>query len=226
MRAKEERSDNRPWLVLMMKAPEPGKVKTRLGAEIGVRRAAELYRRFVEYLVEKILSDSSRTWLPVVAYTPAAAEVTVREWLAPILPAETLFVPQREGDLGEKLRGVFAWGFDAGASSVLAIGADCLDITPADITACFEALHSAPLAMGESLDGGYWVIGMSDRHFEIFEHMPWSTPELARATRDRADSLDLAIAEQGRNFDIDTRADLKRLAPAIRDAVGIEEGEA
>lgn len=213
------------FLVLMMKAPVPGKVKTRLAAEIGPERATALYRKFVEHLIGALFAPADRTWRPVIAYSPADSGDAVRDWLGPLVPRETLFLPQPEGDLGARLERVFADGFDAGADSVIAIGADCLDIDATEIRSCFDALADAPVVMGEALDGGYWLIGMSGRHFELFESMPWSTSRLAEATRERARQLNLKIAERAKKSDVDTKADLDGLGARLKQKLGIDEAD-
>lgn len=211
----------RPWLVLMMKAPEPGKVKTRLGAEIGSERATELYRRFVELLVEKFFSRTSPGWRPVIAYAPADAASVVRDWIEPIASPDAIFLPQPEGDLGMRLKTIFEKGFEEGASAVVALGADCLEITPAEIKTCFDDLATHDIIMGEAEDGGYWVIGMSGPHEMVFESMPWSTGTLASMTRDKIRQVGLTLADQPRKSDIDTRADLERLGSRTRQRLGL-----
>jgi hypothetical protein len=204
----------------MMKAPTPGRVKTRLAATLGAERAAELYRRFVEHLARTLLADPERPWRPVVAFDPPSAESELRAWLAPICSPQTLFMPQAEGDLGARLRSAFARAFAAGAPSALAIGADCLEIAPDEIAAAFDALRSADVALGPTADGGYWTIGLSAPRLEIFDDMPWSQPSLAEATRRRAGELGLQVSERPRKSDIDEEGDLARLPQAVKRVVG------
>ena len=211
----------KPWVVLMMKAPEPGEVKTRLAAEIGDARATALYRSFVERTVRTLSGKGERDWRSVIAYTPAKAGDSIRQWLAPLLDSTALFIAQPEGNLGVRLESAFARGFDEGAPSVLALGADCLDVAPEEIRGCLHDLEASPVTIGEALDGGYWVIGMSGRHFELFRDMPWSTPELCKDTRRRAAEMGLAIAEQGVKSDIDTMADLRSLDASTLAELGL-----
>jgi rSAM/selenodomain-associated transferase 1 len=205
----------KPWLVLMMKAPRAGEVKTRLAAELGEERALKIYQRLVEHVVSSVFRDGAK-WRAVIAYTPESEGDAVRAWLAPILPADTLFIPQASGDLGEKLYDVFLRGFQGGASSVLAIGADCPEIAPGDIEAALASLSSSRVVMGPTLDGGYWIIGMRSLFTQLFEGMPWSTPDLADATRRRAAELNLTLAEAATKRDIDKADDMATLPEEIR----------
>lgn len=211
-----------PWLIVMMKAPEPGRVKTRLARAIGDRRAAELYRRFVEYLLTEVICASEAKWRPLIAFAPDHAEAEVKAWLEPLVPEATLFIAQGEGDLGDRLKRVFQAAFDQGAPAVAALGTDCLQIKPEDLDHAFADLHSAPLILGEAEDGGYWIVGMNAMHSGIFESMPWSEPTLAARTRDKAAALGLTIAEQPSNFDIDTVEDLAKLSPELRARLNID----
>ena len=219
------KSESLPWLVLMMKAPEPGKVKTRLAADIGDGPAESIYRKMVETIVARVLSDPGRVWKPVIAYTPADKLEVIETWLRPLTGEGLRFVAQPEGDLGNRLEAIFSEGMGVGAPAVVAIGADCVQLTAADIHKCFDDLVSAPIVLGETLDGGYWTIGMSGPHLELLRDMPWSTPALAEQTRKRAHSLGLKIAEQPRYFDIDTKADLDRLSSDLRAEIGLDGKE-
>jgi uncharacterized protein len=212
----------RPRLILMMKAPRPGRVKTRLAAEIGAETAVELYRRFVEFLARRLLSDPGRPWQPVVAFDPPEAGPAVEAWLRPLVAPDTIFHPQREGDLGERLRDVFVEAFEAGAPAVLAIGTDCLEITPAEIESCLADLRTPGVVMGEACDGGYWIIGMARPWLELFEEMPWSGVDLAEATRRKAASGGIRLIERAVRLDVDRLSDLERLPEAILQELDID----
>lgn len=222
MNPSTSKSESLPWLVLVMKAPERGKVKTRLAADIGDGPAESVYRKMVETIVARVLFDPGRGWKPVIAYTPGDKLAAIERWLRPLTGEGVCYIAQPEGDLGNRLEAIFSEGIEAGAPGVVAIGADCVQLTAADIHKCFDDLVSAPIVLGETLDGGYWMIGMSGPHLELFRDMPWSTPTLAEQTRRRAHGLGLKIVEQPRYFDIDTKADLDRLSSDLRAEIGLD----
>ncbi len=211
-----------PWLIIMMKAPEPGRVKTRLAKSIGDRGAAQLYRRFVEYLLSEIIAAPGTQWRPMIAFAPDHAEAEIRAWLEPLAPEATPFIAQGEGDLGCRLIRVFETAFSQGAPAVAALGTDCVALKPEDLERAFADLRGAPLIMGEAEDGGYWIVGMNAMRSGIFESMPWSEPTLAARTRAKASALGLAIAEQPLNFDIDTVDDLAKLSLELRAHLDID----
>lgn len=216
-------SSGRPRVIFMMKAPREGEVKTRLAAEIGDANATALYRRFVEFLCERLFSDAGASWETVIACAPAAAVDEIREWLAPRAHAGVRFEPQAEGDLGFRLERQFAEAFDEGAPAVLALGTDCLEVTADEIEDCFGDLESRDLVLGEAFDGGYWCIGMAAPHFELFRKMPWSQANLCARTREKARTLGIRIAERARRLDVDEKSDLKRLPPELIEAARLDE---
>jgi uncharacterized protein len=215
----------KPWLILMMKAPRPGRVKTRLAAEIGTGAATRLYRRFVEFLLRRLFADPAHPWRPVIAFDPAGEREAVENWLRPLTSPETRFLPQPEGDLGDRLRQVFALGFEAGAPSVLALGTDCLEIEAREIESCLRDLEIPGVVLGEACDGGYWIIGMSKPWLELFDGMPWSSADLADATRGKAADLGIRLVERAVRLDVDRRVDLERLPEAILQQLDIDPAQ-
>lgn len=205
----------------MMKAPIPGRVKTRLASEIGTAEATRLYRCFVESLVTALFAETGGRWQSAIVFDPPDERARIESWLRPLASRRTIFLPQAPGDLGARLRGAFEAAFSSGAPAAVALGTDCLEVTSDEIEACFAALRSHPVVLGEAFDGGYWTIGMNARHFALLEDMPWSMPDLADATRRKARSLNLRIAERPHKLDVDRRADLERLPPALRSRWGI-----
>jgi glycosyltransferase A (GT-A) superfamily protein (DUF2064 family) len=159
----------------------------------------------------------------VIAFAPSDSEVEIRDWLSLHLPPNVQFRPQCAGDLGARLEDQFESAFQTGAPAVLALGTDCLDLTPEEIAACFEDLRQRNVVMGEARDGGYWCIGMSGRHFQLFREMPWSQQGLSESTRAKALELGLTIAERAKRTDIDQREDLESLSPEIRRAAKLDE---
>jgi len=222
---RESQATGRRCLILMMKAPTPGRVKTRLAKTIGPEAAARLYRAFVERLARELLAAPGRSWTPAVAFDPPEAEAALQAWLRPILPPEVAFWPQGPGDLGDRLRGAFERAFAAGARAVLALGADCLEITPEELQAGFGALEKFPVLLGPAEDGGYWTLGLAGPYYDLLRDMPWSSPDLAESTRRRARQLDLPLAELPPKRDVDEAEDLERLPEALKRLIGLRPSD-
>ena len=109
--------------MVFLKFPEPGRVKTRLGAEIGDEEAGRIYRDLVRHVLGRI---PERQRVRIV-FDPAGKEVEVREWLAGQMDqlGAVDFRPQVEGDLGERMRAAFDEAFADGAERVVVVGTDC-----------------------------------------------------------------------------------------------------
>ena len=168
-----------PTLCLMLKAPRPGEVKTRLAASIGDAAAAEVYRCLVEHQAAEI----PRNWRVEVHFTPADAEAEMRDWLAPLLPEQTSFHPQAEGDLGTRLSTALAGAVTRGAKAIMFVGGDCPQLTTERLRATASALHTADFVIIPAVDGGYVLIGLAGPHAFAFDDISWSTPAVFEQTQ-------------------------------------------
>lgn len=168
-----------PTLCLMLKAPRPGTVKTRLAASIGDAAAAEIYRKLVEHQAAEIPRD----WRVEVHFTPAEAETEMREWLAPLLPEQTTFHPQAEGDLGTRLRAALAAAATRGAREIVFAGGDCPRLTTERLRAAVRLLCTTDFVIIPAVDGGYVLIGLAGPHAFVFDDIAWSTPAVFEQTQ-------------------------------------------
>src|SRR5687767_9857877 len=114
-------------LIIFLKAPTPGTVKTRLAMEIGNDEACVAYETLVNVLVTNLASLTTVE----LCYWPADARKAIERWRR---PGWTLR-PQRPGDLGERLTEAFRVAFAEDARQVVVIGADCPAVTTADVEA-------------------------------------------------------------------------------------------
>ena len=186
-------------LIIFVKAPRPGKVKTRLAAGLGEAAACAAYCRMVAVLRERLASLTAVS----LCFSPADAAEEVRPWLHPGWE----LVPQSAGDLGERLHQAFAGALGRGDQRVVVIGSDSPTITQSDIELALEALDSHDLVLGPALDGGYWLIGLRQLQPRLFHNMTWSTPTVLRETLERAGTAGLSVKLLRELDDIDTAAD-------------------
>lgn len=189
-------------LVVFLKAPRAGVVKTRLAGAIGAEQACLAYRELVEGLVRNLkgLEDVE------LRFTPDDAESEIRQWREGNWRAR----PQGEGDLGGRLESAFASSFAEGAERVVVIGSDCPDVTRADIAAAWNALERHDLVLGPASDGGYWLIGLRCLHRELFEDIPWSRTTVLEETLGRARCAGLSVFLLRELSDVDTEEDWRR----------------
>ncbi|MEL7462130.1 MAG: TIGR04282 family arsenosugar biosynthesis glycosyltransferase [Pseudomonadota bacterium] len=183
----------------MVKEPRPGRVKTRLGREIGHVAAAWWFRHQVAGLIKRVRDPR---WQLVLAVAPDAEGLASRIW-----PKDVPRIPQGQGDLGDRM-GRILRGLPPGP--VVIIGADIPGVTPAHIWRAFRALGTAPSVLGPAPDGGYWLVGLqrcSAVPSRLFEGVRWSS---ANARADTAATLPSPIAQVDTLRDVDTKADLER----------------
>lgn len=189
-------------MVAMLKAPRPGTVKTRLGAEIGFEQAAQVYR----LLVERQLAAVPTGWRVEIQFSPAEAEAEMRAWLG----ARNGYFPQCDGDLGQRLKGAVAGAFGRGANSVIVVGGDCPDLDEACLRETASVVQSVDVVLGPALDGGYYLIGLQRRADQVFNDIPWSTENVLGATLARIDENQLGHTLLTPKEDIDDLAGLRR----------------
>jgi len=191
-------------LIIFLKSPEPGPVKTRLVPLLGARGAAELYRLLAEAEL-RATAPAADDYQRLVFFAPETARDRVARWL----PGEVL-VPQAAGDLGARMSSAFEEAFARGAARVALVGSDVPWITRQHVVEALDALHTHDVAIGPALDGGYYLMALPKPRPELFEGVAWSTTGVLETTLQRAASLGLSVHRLAPLPDIDTPDDLRR----------------
>ncbi len=186
-------------LLILLKAPVRGLVKTRLAAEVGPDAALLLYRQMLEKVFDKMAPIKEVE----LHYTPASEQGLIITLLKPGWNHH----PQAEGDLGMRMLQAFDRAFEAGGQRVVLIGTDCPEVDTTDIHAAWEALSQHDLVLGPAEDGGYWLIGMKQPQPELFNGIHWSTGSVLAETTARAQQLRLRYQLLRTLSDVDTKAD-------------------
>jgi rSAM/selenodomain-associated transferase 1 len=200
---------------IVTKAPEEGRVKTRLSPALRPAEAARLAEAMLRDTVARALADASSR--PVLAFTPDGAAA----WFRRAFPAIAEQRPQRGEGLGARLARLFEELLAApDARSLVAVGSDQPLLPPGVVRRAHEALErGADLVVGPDAGGGYYLIGARVAHPELFLDVPMSTPDMCAATvalaRDRG--LEVELLEEA--YDVDVPADLRRLAADLEDLV-------
>jgi uncharacterized protein len=190
-------------LLVFVKAPRPGFVKTRLAAAIGPVHAAAVYRAMAERTLRETAPRGE--YGRVVFFDPPDAHADIETWL----PTETCR-PQSSGDLGTRMASAFQWAFDGGADRVVLIGSDVPALSGDDVSSAFDALTRHDLVLGPAFDGGYYLIGLRRPAPALFDGITWSTPAVLGQTLERAESVGLQAASLLARGDVDTVDDLRR----------------
>jgi rSAM/selenodomain-associated transferase 1 len=160
-------------LVMMVKVPIAGRVKTRLARSIGIGPATTFYRHATFGLATRLANP--RRWSLVLAVAPDA------QMRSPALPSGTQRLRQGTGDLGQRLQRVFD---ELPRGPVVVIGSDVPGISQVDIAQAFRVLEGHEAVIGPSPDGGYWLIGLRrrPRRLKPFRNIRWSTHEARSGT--------------------------------------------
>ena len=167
----------RTAIVIMVKYPRAGAVKTRLGMQVGMKKASELYCGFVMTLLATCRSTGFDT---VISCHPDHPVSDYLEWLG----TGFSFMVQKGADLGNKMRDAFEQGFALGYNRVILTGSDLPHLPAATLDDAAKKVETCDVVIGPALDGGYYLVAMKqDRFFpEMFDDIPWSTPDVLNIT--------------------------------------------
>lgn len=193
-----EVADPHPGILVFLKAPVPGRVKTRLARDLGEEAACGIYRQ----MVERQLAALPSGWPVEIHFSPASAYPDFAAWLG----SGYHYHPQPEGDLGRRLRSAAAAAFGRGHGNIILIGGDCPALHAEDLEETKRLLSiRADMVIGPATDGGYYLLGLRARadSLLLFEQIPWSTPDVTRLTMERANALGLEIARLEEKEDVD-----------------------
>ena len=193
-------------LLLFVKSPIKGQVKTRLAAETDGDFEVELYKCFVDDMIS--LVENFDVHLEICCY-PVNMKSAFSEWLG----EQHCYKPQTGNNLGEKLRNAFGNAFEEGFSNVVAIGSDSPDLPVNYLTESFEVLAEQDTVIGPANDGGYYLIGFSKEGFipEVFDNISWSTDSVFEQTVSILKQHDRKMHLLPLWYDVDTIEDLKSL---------------
>lgn len=199
-----------PTIILLLKAPRPGEVKTRLATTVGSPMAVIIYRQ----MVGKLLNDIPKDWPIQIHFTPANATQQIHEWLAPFDRSSLTYHIQPTGDLGVRLATAYSHAFSQGSGSVIALGGDCPALDTASLIIAATHLTSHDAVIGPAEDGGYYLLGLQHPQPSLFTAMSWSTPAVLDETRSRLNQLNLRTIELPPLYDVDVEADWQRAVAA------------
>lgn len=206
-------------VMIFTKYPTPGYAKTRLASEIGSEKAAEISRKLSERIVRTvrkfICSSGTQTILSRIHFATKTNDNAdlqlMREWLGTIeKPYEIReeLIRQVSGGLGERLTTAFADSFKQDASKVIVVGADIPEISTQILGEAFKRLDDMDVVIGPTEDGGYYLLGIKERHAELFRGVSWSTDSVCETTVRIATGAGLSVGKLCMLRDVDVPQDL------------------
>ncbi len=201
-------------LIVFVKFPEPGKVKTRIAKNLGSEKAAEIYSRMAKGVVEKV--SGSGAYRTVIYFDPPDREKDIRAWLG---ADGAYFEPQSSGTIGDRMSDAFERVFRGGSLKAVLIGTDVPEINAENVSAAFGVLDDADAVLGPAQDGGYYLVGL--RRFEpiLFKGIDWNSNSVHIQTLDRIREAHLSYNLLDTLKDIDTSEDV---GPELLTLLGME----
>ncbi len=198
-------------LVIFAKAPVPGQVKTRLCPPLTPDEAATLHGSFVLDMLERTRTAAAKLKLPIDRYLACAPSSTLVFFKIMEERQAVQLLDQVGDDLGARMQETFDRLFARSHPSVMIVGTDVPSLPLDYYKQALALLQTNDLVLGPADDGGYYLIGLKKPVPGLFEQIPWSTNEVLRLTRERADCLGLRTALLPNWSDVDTIQDLLAL---------------
>lgn len=204
-------------LLVIAKAPEPGRAKTRLSPPLTVEGAAQV--------AAAALADTLET----LTATPACAHSVAFDGdPEPWLPSAVGVLPQRGHGLDERLAAAFDDAWAAAPYPTLLIGMDTPQLDPPTLAAAGRRLLSPGVdaVLGHAADGGFWALGLHRPDAELLLDVPMSTEHTGTEQLARLHGAGLHVAELPTLVDVDTpeeAAAVASSAPHTRFASALAE---
>ncbi len=185
---------NKNLVLIFVKEPKLGFVKTRLAKICGDDFVLELYKNFVKDLI--LTLKKSESDFKLCAY-PSLELVTKT------FGNFDNFL-QVDGDLGKKMQKAFEEQFAKGYEKIVLIGSDIPHVTSEILDKSFKELKSNDTVLGPSEDGGYYLIGFNKDTFysEVFQDIPWSTHKVLENTLHKLNTKQVYFLQELNDIDV------------------------
>jgi rSAM/selenodomain-associated transferase 1 len=195
----------RPVVGVMARAPSC-EGKSRLIRQLRTSDGAGLRTALLRDTLAAVASIDAQK---AVLYTPLHGEAEIRR----MTPFDAMFLAQRGATLGERMRNGASDLVARGFGRVVLVGADLPTLPAAYIVDALERLTrpQESLVLGPAEDGGYYLIGLTHVHDELFAGIPWGTADVLRHTQEAAAALRLTVELLPIWYDVDLPSDLRRV---------------
>lgn len=186
-------------VIVFLRNPELGKVKTRLAAEVGNEKALIVYKDMLAYTLDVVKEAGAHMHL----YFSEHINDTIGNNI--ISSRKTV---QNGNDLGEKMNNAFCDVLNQFGGKVIIIGTDCPGINSRILLEAFDHLSNKDIVIGPAADGGYYLLGMKAAHPILFQLVEWSSSSVLQTTINRCDEYNLEYALLDELHDVDEEKDL------------------
>lgn len=186
-------------IIIFIKNPVAGKVKTRLAATVGNERALEIYLELVAHTLEIVKHIEAAKFI----YFSDEIDIAIGFKDVPFYAAA-----QKGEDLGKRMENAFADTFANLYRRVIIIGTDCPGIDTKGLQSAFNKLTDADVVIGPATDGGYYLLGMREPQPMLFRNIEWSTSMVLQATTAHCINNNISYVMLPELSDIDEEKDL------------------
>lgn len=193
-------------LIVFLKQPVEGRVKTRIATATNHKVAVAVYLE----LLSKTANVVNNIDQDVYLFSDVMFDI-------PYFKSDNHFL-QAQGDLGHKMLSAFQEVFKLGYGKVGIIGSDCFELTASLIHQNFKKLNGSSVVFGPSLDGGYYFLGMDEIRSDLFKNISWSTNQVLRQSVLKLDKLQIPYSFGDRLSDVDTLKDVLQY-PSLKNAL-------
>lgn len=189
-------------LIIFVKNPREGEVKTRLAESVGDPKALRIYAKLLEYTRDIV----------------RPLKVDLQVWYSSYIPLNDLWDnagaekrTQQGENLGARMKHAFNTVFAEGYNRAVIIGSDCAQLESSIIQQAFENLKTFNTVIGPSTDGGYYLLGMDSMYGELFEDITWSTDHVFENTIQIIEDRNLSCRRLQSLNDVDTIDDWQQV---------------
>lgn len=191
-------------LLIFIRNPQLGRVKTRLARTVGDAEALRIYHVLLEKTRAAALGVEAERRL---LYSDFIDKNDA--WPNDRFDKMT----QSDGDLGTRMEQAFRDAFAAGARKALIIGSDCPQLDGAMLRTAFDRLDESDFVLGPAPDGGYYLLGMKVLDHAVFRDIEWSTDSVQARTLEKIRAAGKTCSLLPELTDVDTEADWLAVQP-------------
>ena len=190
-----------PALIIFIKNPEKGKVKTSLAAELGDDAALHIYNQLLEHTRSVTEFFSGEKYLFYSDYPNWNDAWDINTYRKRI---------QQGDNLGQRMEAAFTSVFDEGHDRAIIIGSDCYELSLQVINTAITDLDTHDVVIGPSHNGGYYLLGMRTPQSALFTNLQWTTGNSLEDTEALLKQSHLTFKQLPLLHDLQTTADLAR----------------
>jgi rSAM/selenodomain-associated transferase 1 len=186
-------------LIVFLRSPRKGKVKTRLAESVGSDKAYDIYLKLVRHTLDVVKTLSCPIFFFIEGDLPVPSERL----------SSAFYYLQSNGDLGQRMQEAFAIVRKKYAKAVI-IGSDCPGLTQSILVQAFTELDADDVVLGPATDGGYYLLGCKKINPELWSGITWSSSSVLKETIQHCVNKSLTYSLLPELSDVDTLEDYKK----------------